>query len=1087
MKTPADVSVCIIVKNEPFLEQCIKSIRPFVKEIVIVDTGSTDGTDVVAKRLADKFEAYSGCNDPQTGLIEDFSNARQRSFDLATQPWTMWVDADDIIEGGEHLVELTKNSYPDAVSFMFKYEYSYDEHGKCTCFHYRERLFSDKTKFHWINPVHEVVVPNDGVATSFIVNDDIVFKHRRQYSNKVHESGRNLRILRKYFEKVGDTDARQMYYLGLECYNNGFIDEAIKHLSKYVDISGWDDERTMACLKLVDIYQAAGDYDNGLRWALKAITLKETWGEGYFALGRMFYYLAIRNDANTQRNWERCVYFSRIGLGLPLTKTLLFINPVDRDFDIHRYLNVALHRTGDIVGALESAQTGLNSRPDDVALQTNKKIYEVWLAKQEVIGSVNKLREVDGIDDGELKLIQSIVERENNTSICKKCSATEESSKALSVNIESAPGVAINQNSLDIVFFAGDGVEVWTPETVSRTGIGGSELMLLEQAKRLAALGHKVRVFNSCGIFGRGVYDNVTYEQTDKFNNLTCDVLVVSRRADMLADHYNVTAKVKLLWVHDVCAIRATNDLLLKADRILALSDWHKQNIIKAHNVHQEHVLVTRNGIDLSRFNKNVPRNKFKCVNSSSPDRSWPILLSVWPRIKQQVPEAELHLYYGFKNWQYAAQFDKGQADLIEFLKNKIQEMRDLGVVYHDRVSQAKLAEEFLSAGCWIHPTWFTETSCITAMEAQAAGLGIVTSSIAALNETVGPRGALIDGDWTTPEYQEKFISAVVHAIKNTSDQDRRALQEYAAQNFGLPDLAKNWDEMFHGLIEKVTINPIPPYQPTEPYVLGRGYTDGDTRLSEDHPERRKNETTLAQLPVAKTEITLPRLNIGSGPNVFPFDGWINYDREDISTYLHYLDWQGEGLAYVLHEMPEHQQRLAVFIRSGGVVDFRVHDIRNGFAQHADKSVESIYIGQVIEHLNPIHEVPKLLKDCHRMLKDGGVIRMTTPDLDILIKAYLTNEMGKFASEQPDFYKDADPSAQLAMIMYGATGAGCTWTNYDGHMFLFTQKSMTVALENAGFKDITFYYETGISKDPVMAKQAEDAGMTHSFIVEAVK
>lgn len=239
--------------------------------------------------------------------------------------------------------------------------------------------------------------------------------------------------------------------------------------------------------------------------------------------------------------------------------------------------------------------------------------------------------------------------------------------------------------------------------------------------------------------------------------------------------------------------------------------------------------------------------------------------------------------------------------------------------------------------------------------------------------------------------------------------------------------------------------------------------------------------------PVEDKKKYLPRLNIGSGPNVFPFEGWINYDREDISNYLKYLDWQGEGLAYRLEEMPQHQQVLANFIRSKGMIDFRVHDIRGGFPQHIDNSIESIYIGQVIEHLNPIYEVPKLLSECHRVLKPGGVIRMTTPDLDLLIKAYLNNDMDKFAIEQPDFYKKADPSAQLAMIMYGACGPGCTWTNYDGHMFLFTQKSMIAALSAAGFKDIEFYYETGKGKDPIMTQQVVDAGMTHSFIVEGIK
>lgn len=1096
----APISVCIIVKDEPLLEKCILSFRDYVEELVIVDTGSAPNSQTIeiAKKYADVFEVYTGCNDPSTGLIEDFSNARQRSFDISNQPWVMWVDADDILVGAENLCGLTEISNPnvDAISFMFPYEYAYNELGQCTCLHYRERLFSSKDKFHWMNPVHEVVVPNENVRTSFDTNEGVIYKHQRQYSVKPPESGRNLRILRNYFAKHGSADARQMYYLGLECYNNGLVDEAIEHLSKYIDISGWDDERAMACLKLVEIYQLRSEYDNGLKWSFKTIALKETWGEGYFSLAKMFYCLATQGGPNEIRHWQRCIYFARLGLNLPPTRTLLFVNPLERNCEIHRYLNMALNKLGDVRGALESTIVGLQSQPNDAALLANKNIYQKWLLKQEIISAINQLKALEDIDQNTADILGSLINKEisvngdrldkmsndipqnlskderyvsnmanintnspfpiaqistdpqawtipeswnfesfpiqmsNNqlqavvimtwkqfmlhdevlsaisflenapynvrhsfttqkalqlTKAClvwmddkddfQKINAPEnpeveagnplpnklvmseghrfdyiannlspnstlvdfgsmdgcftnrygmlghkptgldvcESSvklarkKAIEFNTGAeyvctyfqdavgkvphnhfeyatstdtyehlkdpvrdmfipakqmlkedgkfllatphgswmrgqylewahpwlwaregkswlepfprahlvAPTVwtladqfreagywvkncypdlcdntfdllskeVIDQGNvfaeahckfpdhyetgLDVVFFIGQGIENWTPKSVEKNGIGGSELMAIEMSKRLASQGHKVRVYSGCGSSGEGIYDGVEYRTVDKFQDLTCDVLIVSRRTDMLGDQYNIEAKLKLLWVHDVYAIAATNELLLKADKILALSEWHKQNLIQVHNLHPDHIIVTRNGIDLNRFkNKNITRNNLKCINASSPDRSWPILLDkIWPRIKEKVPHAELHLYYGFKNWEYAAQFDKGQADLIVYLKNKIKEMEPLGVVYHDRINQDELAKEFLSAGALLHSTWFTETFGITFANAQAAGMKTVTSSIAALNEVVGERGALIDGDWTSIEYQDKFVEASVKAL----------------------------------------------------------------------------------------------------------------------------------------------------------------------------------------------------------------------------------------------------------------------------------------------------------------------------------
>jgi glycosyltransferase involved in cell wall biosynthesis len=803
MTVPAPVSFCIIVKNEPFLEKCLQSIRPYVEEIVIVDTGSTDGSAEVAKRYADIFEVYTACNNPETGLIEDFSMARQRSFDLATKNWVCWSDADDLIVGAENLNALIAHfhqNFPnlDTGAFLFPYEYAYNEKGQCILQHYRERLIFNPSKQHWINPVHEVICPKDGVSGIHITRDDVVFKHHRQFSPKTHEPNRNLRILKKYYEKVGDSDARQLYYLGLECANSGLIDEAIQHLNKYIILSGWDDERVMACLKLVDIHWSMNNLEEGIKWAFKAIEIKENWGEGYFALAKMFYSLALRGGPQETRNWERCVYFARAGLNLPPTKTLLFINPLERSAEIHKYLNLALNKLGDVGGALESANTGLQGQPDDIGLLNNKKLYEDFLARQKIVENTNILKNNGSLTQIGVEQVSAII---NNLPI---------------PGITNINTTAIKEGKLDIVFCLGDGVEIWNPETVKQTGMGGSETMAMEVAKRLANFGNRVRVYCSCG--SPNVYDQVEYYPSINYQNLTCDILVVSRNASFLGDQYNIKAKLKLLWVHDIFALNATNELLLKADRILALSEWHKSNLMNWHNLHSEHVLVTRNGIDLNRFEKSVKRDRFKAINASSPDRSWPVLLDIWPRIKEKVPQATLHLFYGFKNWEFVAKHDQNQMNLINYLKHKIKEMEPLGVVYHDRINQQKLADEYLSSGVVLYPTWFSETSYLGGMQCQAAGTRFVGSAIAAINETVGDRGILLQGEWTSKEYQDEFVKNAVAALTYEDDGDRLLLQEYARSHFCLDKLAEDWNKMFYNLLETMKVNPIVPYMPTKHY-----------------------------------------------------------------------------------------------------------------------------------------------------------------------------------------------------------------------------------------------------------------------------
>lgn len=883
----APVSLCIMVKNEPLLEKCILSIRDHVKEIVIIDTGSTDGVTVeIGKKYADIFEIFTDCNDPATGLIEDFSKARNYSLSKATQPFILWADADDIISGGENIGTLIEGYEKNkgnlkGVGFLFPYEYSYDEVGNVNCVHYRERLFSRDT-FKFVNPVHECAIPitNDGVQ--LITDDSVVWKHQRQYSQKPGEPGRNLRILRKFVDGEGKGDARQLYYIGLECANAGLTDEAVDYLNKYIEISGWEDEKAMATLKLVDISLGKSDYKAGLKWAFNTIELKEHWGEGYFAIAKMFYLLAQQGGPNEHRYWEKCVYFAKHGLSLSPTKTVLFVNPADRGLEIHRYLNVALNKLGNVDGALESVETGLKFKPTDPALNGNRKLYKAFLARRKASEAVDALKEVGALDSNSGQAIVALLnnqpinisspgaptvetsewkipeiwdfdgmpipvtDRQLQATIImmwKQYMLRDETDKAL-IFLENVPEhiknssavtqaitttenfknqskfteiTAVNPGKLSIVMFAGDGVEEWTSESIKKTGIGGSELMMAEMAKRLATLGHNVQVYNSCGA-GAGTYEGVRYLPSHEFKNLNCDVLIASRRCDVFDESFNVKSKLNLIWVHDLFIGNAKTRLLLKADRILALSEFHKQFLIGAHNLHPNHIITTRNGINIKRFDKNIKRDPFKCINSSSPDRSWPILLTLWPEIKKQVPEASLTLAYGWKNWEFAAQNDQLQKDLIRRLKDQIDNLRPAGVNFIGRVDQNRLADEMLSAGSILHPTWFQETSGITFMEGQAAGLKVISSALGALPETVGDRGYLISGkEWTSEEYKNEFVKEAVSSFKITND-DRSELQKHAKESFCLDQLAKDWEEMLYKLINDKVSNPIVPYMPTEAY-----------------------------------------------------------------------------------------------------------------------------------------------------------------------------------------------------------------------------------------------------------------------------
>jgi tetratricopeptide (TPR) repeat protein len=96
------VCACLIVKDEEkALGRCLESLHGVVDQIVVVDTGSNDGTIELARRHGARVAEFEWC--------EDFSAARNFALSLATANWILSIDADEEV-GAE-----TKNALDRAV------------------------------------------------------------------------------------------------------------------------------------------------------------------------------------------------------------------------------------------------------------------------------------------------------------------------------------------------------------------------------------------------------------------------------------------------------------------------------------------------------------------------------------------------------------------------------------------------------------------------------------------------------------------------------------------------------------------------------------------------------------------------------------------------------------------------------------------------------------------------------------------------------------------------------------------------------------------------------------------------------------
>ena len=98
----SELSVAIIFKDEiRCIERCLKSLEPLKKavscEIVMADTGSTDGSREVAERYADLLFDFP--------WINDFAAARNAVLDRCSGKWVLVMDCDEWLD--EDISELT--------------------------------------------------------------------------------------------------------------------------------------------------------------------------------------------------------------------------------------------------------------------------------------------------------------------------------------------------------------------------------------------------------------------------------------------------------------------------------------------------------------------------------------------------------------------------------------------------------------------------------------------------------------------------------------------------------------------------------------------------------------------------------------------------------------------------------------------------------------------------------------------------------------------------------------------------------------------------------------------------------------------
>lgn len=154
-----ELTIAMIVKNEmKYLRKLLESLQPLRDalntQLIITDTGSSDGTIEVAKEFADVYLEFEWCN--------DFSAARNTAVDVAEGRWFFWVDADnvfdpDIVEVAEFIRSPEALSY-DAANMIVRSYAEYENKNSVSSDIIKALVINfSKEKRYFINAVHESI------------------------------------------------------------------------------------------------------------------------------------------------------------------------------------------------------------------------------------------------------------------------------------------------------------------------------------------------------------------------------------------------------------------------------------------------------------------------------------------------------------------------------------------------------------------------------------------------------------------------------------------------------------------------------------------------------------------------------------------------------------------------------------------------------------------------------------------------------------------------------------------------------------------------------------------------------------------
>ncbi len=242
------LSLCMIVRdNEQTIRPAIETIRPWVDEMIVVDTGSKDRTPEICRELGAKVFHFAWC--------DDFSAARNESFRHATGEWLFWMDSDDTIDevNGRGLRDLAHGPHDDDVlGYTVRVHCPGDDTTDVTAVDH-VKLVRNRSDVRFEHRIHEQLLPAIRRVDGEVRFTDLFVVHSgsdRTAEGRERKIERDLRILQADLAERPDHPF-VLFNLGMTFADVDRTDEAVAHLRRTIAVSGEEESHVRKAYALL--------------------------------------------------------------------------------------------------------------------------------------------------------------------------------------------------------------------------------------------------------------------------------------------------------------------------------------------------------------------------------------------------------------------------------------------------------------------------------------------------------------------------------------------------------------------------------------------------------------------------------------------------------------------------------------------------------------------------------------------------------------------------------------------------------------------------------------------------------------------